>query len=60
MFARVFPRLRRLHVFASSSVWFIGLSVSVVIGQSDSQMKSDIQLKLSYLNCLVQPVPCVL
>ena len=27
---------RRLHVFASSSDWFIGLSASVVIGQSDN------------------------
>ena len=26
---------RRLRVFASSSDWFIGLTVSVVIGQSD-------------------------
>ena len=26
---------RQLHVFATSSDWFIGLSVSVVIGQSD-------------------------
>ena len=34
LLTRVSPRLV-LHVFASSSNWFIGLSVSVVIGQSD-------------------------
>ena len=32
---RVSRAWRRVHVFASSSDWFIGLSVSVVIGQSD-------------------------
>ena len=35
LLARVFPRLARLHVFASSSDWFIRLSAPVVIGQSD-------------------------
>ena len=34
LFARVFPRLVQLHVFALSFDWFIGLSASVVIGQS--------------------------
>ena len=32
---RVFPRLARLHVFASSSDWFIGLFTTVVVGQSN-------------------------
>ena len=31
----VFRAWLRLHVFTSSCVWFIGLSVSLVIGQSD-------------------------
>ena len=30
-----FPKQRWLHVFASSSDWFIGLSASVVIGLSN-------------------------
>ena len=35
-YAYAFSRAwRRLHVFASSSDWFIGLSASLVIGQSD-------------------------
>ncbi len=35
--ARIFARL---HVFASSFHWFIGLSVSFVVGQSDYRIYS--------------------
>ena len=34
--ARVSRAWRRLHVFASSSDWFIGLVTTVVIGQSNN------------------------
>ena len=38
--ARVFPPWRRLHVLALSFDWFIGLSASVVIDQSNTQLKT--------------------
>ena len=44
----------RLHVFASSSDWFIGLSASVVIGQSNyTQLKT----ALKHLNYIIHVKP---
>ena len=42
---------RRLHVFASSSDWFIGLSAFVVIGQSNKIYMSICFVDLYIPNC---------
>ena len=62
--SQAFSRARhRLHVIASSSDWFIGLSASVVIGKSDyfGLVFTTLNCKTLYTACLVsRPNNCYL